>query len=373
MHRIDATVWWNTHVARKYDSATTGKGYKKFVPFSYSFNYTSPINRNIPKLELQINSRFLDGLMYHRAGLNWIINSDNTLSLYAQTMWRPLSYDKEYLLYENEWSSVKARPNSSVNASWKHKYDYFKGSGSYSFSLRAPFLAGNTAANFNYAYIQLNAVNYNKLAKLQVRTRLFARYGSGSNIPSESALFLAGANPEEMMEDKYTRSKGFIPQSWGGISPYETNHFQQGGGLNLRGYAGYFVADNRNGNVLIGYKGRSGIAGNLEVDFDEYIKFKPKIVSDYLHVDAYAFMDAGIIELSAVSLPQYWNISPTTEKSDLRVDAGVGLAFTIKNWWFEKAKPLTIRFDMPWFINRPPYANPQYTNFRWVMGINRSF
>jgi hypothetical protein len=374
MHRINASVWFNTHIAqgKNFDSGETG--YSKYAPVNYNFNYNSPFNRNAPKIELQVNSRFLDGLMYHRAGFNWLPNTTNAFSLYGQTMWRPLSYDKAYLLYENEWSSVRSMPNSSLNVSWTHNYNYIAGSGNYKVSVRAPFLAGNSTANFNYAYVQLNAVNYNKLAKLQVRTRFFGRYGSGSNIPSESALFLAGANPEEMMDNKYTRSKGFVPESWGGISPYETNHFQQGGGLNLRGYAGYFIADERNGNVLVGYKSRSGIAGNLEVDFDDYIPLKPRVIKNILHVDAYAFVDAGVIELNAVSLPQYWNISPTTELSDLRVDAGVGLAFTIKNWgWFEKAKPLTIRFDMPWFINRPPYANPQYTNFRWVMGVNRTF
>jgi len=39
----------------------------------------------------------------------------------------------------------------------------------------------------------------------------------------------------------------------------------------------------------------------------------------------------------------------------------------------EKAKPLTLRFDLPVFINRPPYANPQYATFRYVVGINRTF
>ncbi len=374
MHRINASVWFNTHVFQKNRYDSIGKGYRRFAPINYSVNYTSPFSTNMPKLELQVSSRFLDGLDYHRAGFNWLLTPDNTVSLYAQTMWRPLSFDKLYLIDDNEWSSARSKPNSSLNVSWAHNYNYFGGNGNYKFSLRAPFLAGNSPANFNYAYVQLNAVNYNKIAKLQVRTRFFGRYGSGSNIPSESALFLAGANPEELMDNKYTRSEGFIPNSWSGISPYETNHFQQGGGLNLRGYSGYFVADDRNGKVLIGYKSRSGVAANLEVDFDEYIAFKPRIVSNYLHVDAYAFVDAGMIELNAVSLAKYWEITPTTELSDLRVDAGVGFAFTLKNWGpFEKAKPLTIRFDMPWFINRPPYANPQYTNFRWVMGINRTF
>jgi hypothetical protein len=43
------------------------------------------------------------------------------------------------------------------------------------------------------------------------------------------------------MDNKYTRSNGFIPPSWG---EYETmtNHFTAGGGLNLRGYSGYVLA-----------------------------------------------------------------------------------------------------------------------------------
>jgi aminopeptidase N len=41
---------------------------------------------------------------------------------------------------------------------------------------------------------------------------------------------------------------------------YDVNHFQQGGGLNLRGYAGYYAPDERNGYMLEGYKSRSGAA-----------------------------------------------------------------------------------------------------------------
>jgi len=60
--------------------------------------------------------------------------------------------------------------------------------------------------------------------------------------------------------------------------------------------------------------------------------------------------------------------------SDFRMDAGLGLAFTVKKWGiFEKAKPLTVRFDMPLFLNRPPYGNPQYFDFRYVLGIERAF
>ena len=74
------------------------------------------------------------------------------------------------------------------------------------------------------------------------------------------------------------------------------------------------------------------------------------------------------------SLSTYWNARPTNMLSDVRVDAGIGTAFTIRKWGvFDKAKPLTIRFDMPLFLNRPPFANPQYFNLRYVVGVSRCF
>ncbi len=375
MHKVSGTIWFNTHLLqdRRYWVGRTGSLWAKHVPINYSVNYLSPINRNNPKLRLLLSSRLLDGLWYHKGGFQWLMNGNNTIGLSAQTMWRNVGNDFDYLIYANEWSSVSARPNSSLNAYWRHNYRYKRGNGHYTLSVRAPFFTANNS--FNYSYAQLEAVNYNRLGKLDIRTRLFGRYGTGNMIPSESSLWLAGANPEELMENKYTRSKGYVPEEWHNVSRYETNHFQQGGGLNLRGYAGYFVADERNGQLLIGYKSRSGVSANVEVDFDKYINLRPRITRKWLHADVYAFADAGVIELSsAANLNNYWNVTPTTMWSDLRIDAGLGVALTVKRWAiFPKAKPLTVRFDMPLFLNRPPYANPQYAAFRYVVGINRTF
>lgn len=378
LHKLDASVWWNTHVGQldKYLVYKNEDWYDRYAPFNYSVNYITPLSLRNPKLQLQINSRFLDGLWYHRGGLNWAPDKDNTFELYGQTMWRPLSYDKDYLLFPQEWSSRKALPNSSLNASWTHRYNYMNGSGQYRISARAPFLTGNNAASFNYAYAQMEATNSTRFGRFEWRTRFFARYGTGNNVPYESALFASGANPEEMMENKYTRSTGFFPTEWtGAISRYNTNHFQYGGGLNLRGYAGYFMADERNGAVLIAYKGRSGASFNTELDFGAYMKLRPKFTRNWLSATMYLFADAGVMELSRYdSIGAYWNTRPTTQLSDIRVDAGLGTAFTIRKWGvFDKAKPLTIRFDMPLFLNRPPYSNPQYVNFRYVLGVSRCF
>lgn len=377
MHKTEATVWWNTHVLQyvPYQVFANEGWYDKYVAVNYNFKYESPLTRRMPKLQLQVHSKLLDGLWYHKGGFNWDVNGKNVVQISAQTMWRPLGTDFDYLLHNNEWSSTRGRPNSSLNLSWQHAMKYMGGYGTLNVTARAPFLTGNSANDFNYSYIQLEAINNNKLHKLEIRTRLFGRYGTGNNIPYESALYAAGANPEQLMDNKYTRTIGFVPDEWRPMSSTTTNHFHMGGGLNLRGYAGYLVADERNGQIMIGYKGRSGAAINAEVDFDNYIPLKPKFTKNWLHIDLYAFADAGAMELSNIAnVSNYWNISPTTLWSDIRIDAGLGAALTIKKWWkFTKAQPLTLRFDMPTFINRPPSAEPDYFKFRYVVGLNRSF
>lgn len=376
LHRFDATVWFNTHVLQDYDytSFESEGWYDRYVPLNYTFNYYSPVAKQMPKLELQINSRLLDGLWYHRGGFNWQMTEKSSLSLFAQTMWRAVNYDFDYLLYRSEWSSTRGRPNSSVNATFSHGHSYSRGAGFYTLGLRAAVFTGNSSSSFNYGYADAEVVNYTWFGKLELRSRLYGRYGMGNVIPYESALYAAGANPEELMENKYTRSIGFIPDKWTGYAIDEVNHFQQGGGLNLRGYAGYLIADTRKGQVLTGYKGRSGAAANAEIDFDSYIPLRPRFTRNWLHFDLYAFADAGMIELSSMNLAEYWNISPTTSWSDVRFDAGLGTAMTIKRWWiFDKARPLTVRFDVPFVVNRPPAVDPDYIKFRWVLGVNRTF
>ena len=375
MNRLDATVWLNTHVlqADSFLSYTGDAPYKKYAPVNYSINYISPVSRNYAKLTMQINSRFLDGIWYQRGGLNWALNEKNLVQGYALSMWRHDGQAGDYFINPLDWSSTWTRPNTSINLAWTHSYNYVHGAGKYTFSLRAPFLNGNNLPS-NYSYVQLESVNSNMLDKLEIRTRLFGRYGMGSRFPGESLLYLAGASPEELLDNKYTRSIGFVPDDWRGVSRYDVNHFQQGGGLNLRGYAGYNAPDDRNGVTYESYKGRSGASANVEIGFENYLPYRPRLFRNWLHVNTYLFADAGIMELSTFSRSNVAAIVPTNMWSDVRVDAGLGLAFTVKNCGvFEKAKPLTLRVDLPVFLNRAPYNNTQYVAARYVIGINRAF
>lgn len=376
LYKIDATVWWNTHALQETQyQSYKGEGlYVHYSPVNYTFNYSSPVTRNYPKLQLLINSRYLDGLWYQKGGFNWQINDNNSALVWAQGMWRPDNYGLDYLTDRADWSSTWHRPNTSLNFAWGHNYNYFHGNGHYTFTFRAPFLNGSNFAPFNYSFAQLESINHNNIGKMEVRTRVFGRFGMGRSLPYESLVYMGGANPEEMMEDKYTRSVGFIPTDWQGISRYDVNHFQEGGGLNLRGYAGYYAPDTRNGNELEGYKGRSGASANIELGLENYMPWQPRHLKNWLHANVYAFGDAGVMEMSNFFLPNYYSISPTNQWSNVHVDAGAGVAFTIKNWGpFEKAKPLTLRIDLPLFLNRPPYSNDQYWTLRYVLGVNRAF
>jgi len=60
--------------------------------------------------------------------------------------------------------------------------------------------------------------------------------------------------------------------------------------------------------------------------------------------------------------------------AELRADAGIGTALTIKKWGpLNMEKPLTLRFDMPLLLTRTPDVSPDYLQFRWLVGVERSF
>jgi aminopeptidase N len=271
-----------------------------------------------------------------------------------------------YLLYPQEWSLYKEggslNYNTIVYGSVTRTYEKPTCLGAFDFTIRSSAF-GN---GYDFATFAFTQKHRQKLWRLYLNTRVFIQYAVGRQLPEESSLYLAGASPEELIENKFTRAMGFFPESWTGYG-VTTNHFHAGGGLNLRGYAGYLVAqEDQNGNIIPVYKGNSGFAINAELDLDRLVPLRPKFTREWLRWNIYLFGDAGIL-----------NYNQPDEKlrfADLRADAGIGTAFTIKKWGrLDKIKPFTIRFDVPLWLNRPPAAEQDYVKFRWVLGINRAF
>lgn len=359
-HQFSTNVWFNTGLAQaKFDSTVA---LNKFDVVSFIFNYKTPFSKIGNNAWFTLQAKALDGMYGFSLGTEkWDKNQKNLFYFQFKTMVRPEQNDKVYLLYPDEWGIGKL--NNTFAFGIKRNFSYNNGGGNMNLEMKAP--APGSA--YSFTKVSLNVVNKFSLSKFGINTRFFAQYGTGRKVAPESALYLAGANPEEMMDNKYTRSRGFIPFDWAENYGETTNHFHQGGGLNLRGYAGYLTPYMKNnGDLTMIYRGMSGAALNLEIEFDRWLKIRPKLVMNTLQIKTYLFADAGIINSD-----QQGN---KLRFADFRMDAGLGTALVIKKWGaLQMAKPLTIRFDMPFFLNRTPAVEPDYLKFRWVLGINRAF
>nr|MBP8824196.1 M1 family metallopeptidase [Flavobacteriales bacterium] len=228
-HQVWFSAWLNTGLGQSLPGGGVNTAYD---PISLNFRYENGTGRWLNGSSIFVAARLLDGLEQYEGGFNWDIPFTKT-SLYTNMkfMLRRDSADLTYLLYPDRWELHAL--NSTWNTGLEHRYDWHKGNGSLGLEVRT---AGIGAA-YPFAQAAATAKNNTRMGRLNLRTRLLAQYGSGTT-PRESQLYLAGASPEDMMADKYTRSIGFVPFDWMGYGA-GVNHFQQGGGLGLRGYAGY--------------------------------------------------------------------------------------------------------------------------------------
>ncbi|MFI5151023.1 MAG: M1 family metallopeptidase [Bacteroidia bacterium] len=371
-HVFDANIWLNTLLIQQPLPPGSEKLKADFV--SYRFNYRTSTDKFVKRSAISFSSRFLDGLAANTAGFDFRDKSGKTLwYVNFKSMIRPQKSSLTYLLYPGEW--IYNEVNNTVNLGVNHSYNYHGGSGSVSISFRS----SSFGSNYDFSALQLCQINRHDLGrKFKISTRFFMQGGTGSSIPSESSLFLAGGNPEEMMENKFVRSIGFVPAEWTGYGA-GTNHFQYGGGLNLRGYAGYLAPrlmnDGTERNV---YKGLSGISASAELEFQKifsgiltagrgtgFNRMMSKI-NNYISLQTYLFGDAGSLG--------YTHNGELFGLDDIRADAGIGAALTIKKWRaLQMVSPLTLRFDMPLFLNATPAVSPDYVQLRWVVGVSRSF
>lgn len=361
---FDLTVWANTGLAqKKYDTLVRINRYDNIA---YRFSYRTPLNKISKNTFINISAKSLDGLQAYSLGIDkYDLAKKNRFYFTVKSMYRMDSTALMYLLYPKEWTPSKF--NNTISVGVERNVPYRYGLNTIMLNLKSSTIG----SDYDYSLLTYSFVNKSAWGKIDFRSRMYVQFETGTNLANESALYLAGANPEELMENKFTRSRGFIDNTWLGYD-VTTNHFQQGGGLNLRGYAGYLVAEEKNGEVRTVYKGSSGASVSAEVGFDRLLNIKLPTLSQYFRIETYLFGDAGTIN---------YNIS--AEKlafANIRADAGVGATFTIKKWGpLQTTAPLTIRFDMPFFLNSIPAtdisatAEPQYIKMRWVMGINRSF
>lgn len=364
-HNFALTVWANTHLAQGGESFFAQELKGKAGWLSYRFDYRTAIDKLTKNTTFYLSSRWLDGYEMYRTGVQKNLPKNFSLDINLKAFTRNREVWRNYLIYRDEWSTIWDNNNSfnaSINITAAYSYSKEKSNGSVRATLRSATLFNSS----NYHYLELEHKNTTMFWRLEFRNRFYGRIGTGNNLPSESALYFAGANGEEMMENKYVRAQGFFPPQWVSNFGDVINHFHFGGGLNLRGYSGYLIPEKDNaGNVSFAYKGNSGWAINTELDFAKIIRFKKNKLSEWVGLNTYVFADAGMM--------YYTNSILKNQFSALRADAGVGMALTIKKWSvLQGVKPLTIRFDVPFFVSHAP-ATEKNVQWRFVVGVNRAF
>lgn len=358
-HFVDFYFWLNSGISQR--NVSKEADINGYDGASFSLKYSTLTEKFIRRSMLNLTAKNLDGLELYSGGMDFKSRKENnTVSVSFTSLYRRGLNALEYLLYDQEWRS--SRYNNYLSASLEHDYNYPRGNGDIKLSLRT----SSIGSIYDYSYLTLNAINKTQLGKFELRTRVFGQFATGENFADENALYVSGTNPEGLMQDKFTRSRAYVPVEWLGYG-VNTNHFQQGGGLNLRGYAGYLVPqeDEKGINRFV-YKGTTGFSISAELNFEKLFHVAPSFTRNWLGIGMYLFGDAGTIN--------YNTPDETLAFADIRADAGVGVTATIKKFGpLQTVKPFTIRFDMPLFLSRTPAVEPEYFQFRWVVGIGRTF
>ncbi|MEX0967048.1 MAG: M1 family metallopeptidase [Bacteroidia bacterium] len=358
LNKFHLTAWYNTGLLKR-DTFETVAHDEWQDQFSFNFKYETQLLSIDPALKLKLGLKHLDGLTGGNIGLERDLHKGRSLSLSINTWLRPDSSDLDYLIYPDEWQP--ANNNTALSLDYRKNYALTKGNGSVTAGVETSIFT----KDYNYYTARAEWQNRFYWQKFWIKNRLFASHSGGTRQPDESMLFLAGASPVDLMDDKYMRSRGFFPDDWLGYG-IETNHLHHGGGLNLRGYSGYLAPHaDPDTNIFLVYKGFTGAALNLEVEFGNWFPIRPPLLKKFLRMTPYLFADVGVMN--------YNDIGESLEFAEPRADAGIGAVFSIHNWFnIEKASPLHIRVDFPLFLSHTPAVEENF-QFRYVIGVGRAF
>lgn len=361
---FDFTIWGNLSwptLQRSYQGAPAFLNSRRaYQGINYRLSYATPVYEFIDGATAYVKSKYLDGLIDQRLGIQKELHGKGTLRLEGFAMIRPNEEDLSYLQNPEQgawW--VSGAWNAGLNLQYTSE-DFRKarpGKSQLKLSGRV-----SMTPDWNYQYLEATFTDHMKIGKFDWKNRLYSRFGFGKT-PPESAVYLAGGNPESMMDNKFVRSVGFYPQQE--IGPYQNNSttgFHYAGGMNLRGYAGRLVTD-ESGQSLV--SGRSGLSVSSELSFDRLINIKNSKLRRNYEANVYLFADAGLINSDPTARGRNW--------STIYADAGLGLALTWKRFFkLYNLKPFTFRIDCPFWVSDPGTGN-QNIYPRLIFGFNQTF
>ena len=351
LHQLDIDFWMNTGLWQ--GDVLNASSRHSFDDLNASIKYNTPLRKLGKRHHIDLTQKYLVGI-YH-AKTSWLYKDKDWQFDLSSILYT--SYDNNMQNYQfsaTHWNP--RRPNHTLKLGFEKE---FRKKGYYG-KLRLDARA-SAFSHYDFSYLDTEYKNLFRMGRGVLRTRLFGRLGWGTNWAPESYLYLAGANPEEMYDNQVFQAPGVISRDWMEYGP-NTGNIHFGGGLNLRGYTGYLAPELIGENTVNGYRGNSGAAVNAEYDFSRYLWNKKS--KRYFSCEMYLFGDAGFLNLTDDEI----------NLSQIRADAGVGGYLKIKKYWlFQTMKPTIIRIDFPFWINRIPAFENNYWDFRWVVGLKRTF
>lgn len=357
------------HVFNAYAWAQTGGRLTKARNFAYWFDYRHQLRG---KGEIVAGSRLISNVFIQNLGWEKQVAHGGRFSISFKSMkyedpgyfyQKPqtgAALNAGYLPSQKIWSTGF---NNTLNIGFKKNYAAWKHNGNWNLQLRSSLPWGD--ASYGYArFTWLNNVNLNKAV---FKTRIFAQSGAGNNAPAESMIYAAGANPEEIQDNKIVRD-------WAAYTIGNQALNQQlglGGGLNLRGFAGYSIPHLAGDTVRTFYRGNHGAAINAELDFTRILgRFSS---FGMFSTELYLFGDAGIMAFDR---------NKSLYNSGILADAGAGIVLNVGSWYklvpakqrpaMRAVKPFSIRADFPLFVSAVPEGDENF-KFRWTLSINRAF
>ncbi|MBT3207098.1 MAG: M1 family metallopeptidase [Bacteroidetes bacterium] len=354
LHKVDFTIWYNSHLAIQKKLFDENLKYEKI---SYKLSYSTGLNKYLDQTTFNVNALYSEGLESYSISFIKKFNSKQKVYFLLKSMIREESQDIAYLIYPKDWGA--GNYNNTVNFGFEINKKYKKSKLIYNFYFKTSALS----SDYNFTFASFSTKYYKEIGKFDLSNRTFFQFGFGTNWAKESSLYLAGANPEQLTDNQFFRSVGYFAHDWYGFGD-QTNHIHSGGGLNLRGYSGYFANyELSNGDIKQTYFGSTGASTSFELDFDKLIKSNSTIIRNFIKFDTYLFSDIGIIN--------YNEPEEALKFADIRVDAGIGA--DLKFYSESSSAPLILRFDVPIFLNHPSYEDNDYITYRWLIGIGRAF
>lgn len=355
-HKVDVGIYYSTGLGQ---GPTTGDA-NGFQTVSWFVNYSTRLDDFLPNGTFKAYAGQLDGLDKYTGAFSLKSRNGNTeVGILTTYMNRKEEDFTNYLFDEREWGVDML--NAFIEFSIAHKYSHNTGFGGWKMALR-----GNApGSDYNYGFVSMESKNRQEVLGVPLNVRVYGQYGWGDSYALESMLYLSGANPETRYENPVSRSAGFIPADWGTYGN-EANNFHESGGLNLRGYAGYLAPHQAPGDLQrITYRGTTGASVSMELPWTELLNLHMNSLEKYGNFSSYLFGDLGIINSKTPGDNLQW--------ASGRADAGIGAYCEITQWGkYTDINPLVIRFDVPFWVNRPTATNDFFA-FRWVLGVSKTF